>query len=308
MRIRFAFALAILLAGSIFVFNVRKTRAQDAQSQAPAAKANETRTSQATPRAAASDDGKFAAVSIKVDNSGSGRHSANWNLGGGRLRAVNFSLAGFMVYAYQLPANRIIGAPDWFDSEYFDADATTASADDSTDNRGRIQAMLADRFKLIVHYETRDLPVYALVLEKPGKLGPQLEMTDKNCSNWHKTDLSKPNAASSETSSPDDVNCGDTSGSANNKRARYLGHGVGMDKLVEVLSGSPSHAFVERPIVDRTGLTGNVDFVLEFAMPQLTPSNEQASADSPSLPSFTSALREELGLRLESATAPVDVL
>lgn len=81
-----------------------------------------------------------------------------------------------------------------------------------------------------------------------------------------------------------------------------------MDKLLEVLAGSPSHAFVERPIVDRTGLTGNVDFMLEFAMAQLTPSNEQTSADPSALPSFTSALREELGLKLEPATAPVDVL
>jgi uncharacterized protein (TIGR03435 family) len=281
--------LSVLLAAVVYVVGIPRLCAQQAE-------------------ASPADDGKFEAISIKVDESGSGGHSANWNLGGGRLRAVNFSLAGFKVYAYQLPANRIIGAPAWFDSEYFDVDATTAVEDNSTDNRARVQAMLADRFKLTAHRETRELPVYALVLDKPGKLGPHLKMTDANCSVSHATDLSKPNAASTEGTTPDDVNCGDTSGSSGNRRARYLGHGVSMDKLVEVLSGSPSHAFVERPIVDRTGLTGKVDFTLEFAPPQLTAGSEQTNADPSGPPSFTSALREELGLKLEPAAAPVDVL
>ena len=254
------------------------------------------------------DEGKFEAVSIKLDKSGSGRNSLNPNMAGGRLRAVNFSLAGFMTFAYQLPANRIIGAPDWFDSEHFDVDATAASEDNANENRGRIQEMLADRFKLAVHRETRQLPVYALVLDKQGKLGPQLQETDGECSAWHTTNLSQPTAASSETSRPDDINCGDTSGSTGNKRARYLGHDVPIEKLLEILSGSPSHAFVERPIVDRTGLTGKIDFVLEFTLPQLAAGNDQESGDPSAPPSFVTAVREELGLKLESATAPVQVL
>jgi uncharacterized protein (TIGR03435 family) len=265
--------------------------------------------SQSTPAATgpAEDHGAFEVASIKVDKSGSGRHSLSTNLPGGRLRALNVSLAGFMTDAYQIPANRIIGAPDWFDSEYFDIDATSTSESNSDENRGKLQSLLADRFKLAVHHETRELPVYALVLEKPGQLGPQLHISDANCSESHPTDLTKPNAASSESSTPDSINCGDTSGSSGNKRARYLGHGVTMDKLVEVLSGTPSHAYVERPIVDRTGLTGLIDFVLEFTPPQLTPS-DQAAADPSAPPPFTAALHEELGLKLESATGPVDVL
>jgi uncharacterized protein (TIGR03435 family) len=276
------------------------------RAQAPQVSAAQSTAAQA-PATAPPTAEKFDAISIKVDNSGSGRHSLSSNIGGGRLRAVNVSLAGFMVYAYQLPASRIIGAPAWFDSEYFDVDATTATEDNSTDNSARIQAMLADRFKLIVHHETRDLPVYALVLDKPGKLGPQLRLTDANCSNPQKTDLSKPNAASTDNSTPDDVNCGDTSGSTGSKRVRFLGHGVSMDKLIEALSGSPSHAFVERPLIDRTGLTGKVDFELVFTPPQFAPDNEQ-TADPSAPPPFTAALRDELGLKLQSATAPVDVL
>jgi len=254
------------------------------------------------------DQATFEAVSIKVDKSGSFRNSLWPNETGGRLRAVNFSLAGLVTYAYQLPSNRILGAPDWFDSEHFDIDATASGEDNVTGNRGRIKAMLADRFKLAVHHEMRDLPVYALVLAKPGQLGPQLRVSDGNCSAWHATDLSKPNAASTSKSTPDDLNCGDTSSSTSRLRARFLGHGVSLQDLVEALSGMPSYQFVERPIVDRTGLTGKIDFELEFTRPQLVPSNESGESDPSAPPPFTVALGEELGLKLEPATAPVDVL
>jgi uncharacterized protein (TIGR03435 family) len=254
------------------------------------------------------DESKFDAVSIKVNNSGSGRNSLSPNMAGGRLRAVNVSLAGFLTFAYDLPANRIFGAPDWFDTEHFDVDATASSEGNSDDNRARIKSFLADRFKVAVHHETRQLPVYALVLDKPGKLGPQLQMSDGDCSTWHVTNLSQPNAASSPSSTPDSINCGDTSGSTGRLVARFLGHGVTMEQLVQVLSGTPSRPYVERPIVDRTGLTGLIDFVLEFAPPQFAPSNDQASADPSAPPSFTTALHDELGLKLESATGPVDVL
>lgn len=300
MKIYSQFALSILFAATVCGVGISRLRAQETGSASTPAQAG-------TSQAPATNEGKFEAISIKVNDSGSGRNSLSPNLDGGRLRAVNVSLATFMVYAYHLPANRIMGGPGWFDSEHFDVDAT-AAGEDADANRYRIQSMLTDRFKLLTHHETRNLPVYALMLNKVGALGPQLRMTDKSCDTWHQTDLTKPNAASSENSAPDDVNCGSTSGATNNRRARFLGHGVSMDKLLEVLAGSPSHAFVERPIVDRTGVTGNVDFVLEFAMPQLAPSNEQASADPSALPSFTSALREELGLKLESASAQVDVL
>jgi uncharacterized protein (TIGR03435 family) len=303
MRIRAAVALAIPFALSICALGFRCVHAQDAQNRVSPETAA-AGASQMPP--AAANDGEFETISIKVNNSGSGRHSADWDLAGGRLRAVNFSLAGFMVYAFQLPANRIVGAPDWFDSEFFDIDATAATPDNSTDNRDRIQAMLADRFKLAAHRETRDLPVYALVLERPGTFGPRLKLTDANCSNRHATDLSKPNAASTANTTPDDVNCGDTSGNAAT-HARYLGHGVSMEKLLEVLSGPPSHAFVERPIVDRTGITSKIDFTLEFTPAQFAPRND-APPDPSALPSFTTALSEELGLKLESAMAPIDVL
>jgi uncharacterized protein (TIGR03435 family) len=292
------FAFAIFSGSAILVAPYLGAQASDTQP---------TQTAAASDKPAANTR-SFDAISIKVDTSGSGRHSLSPNIGGGRLRGVNISLATLMIVAYQIPGNRILGTPSWFDSEYFDIDATTSDGTGADNNFDRIKAMLADRFKLTAHDETRNLPVYALLLDKPGKLGPQLRASDANCSNWQKTDLSKPNAASDEHSTPDDVNCGDDSGSTNNVRTRYVAHGVGMDKMIEVLAGPPAHPNVERPIVDQTGLTGKFDYVLEYRSPFAVAASANGASDPAAAPSFETALREELGLKLQPATAPVGVL
>jgi len=150
--------------------------------------------------------------------------------------------------------------------------------------------------------------VYDLVLATPGKLGPQLEMNSGNCSDFQQTDLSKPTAASAANSTHASINCGDISSSGGRARIRILGRGVTTAKLVEVLSGSPSQQFVERPIVDRTGLMGTIDFDLLFAPPQAMTTGDHASPD-PSAPApFEPALREELGLQLKGDTGSVDVI
>jgi uncharacterized protein (TIGR03435 family) len=247
----------------------------------------------------------FDVISIKVNKSGGGRHSFSPNLPGGRMRAVNISLAGFLTVAYQIPANRIIGAPNWFASEYFDVEATSEADNSGDENRLRLKTLLADRFKLVIHRETRQLPIYALVFVKPGKLGPELHLSDGNCGSFTATDLSKPSAASSGPSTPASLNCGDVSSSANAVKIRYLGRSISMDKLLETLAGFPEDPNVDRPIVDRTGLTGMIDFTLELARPQL---GQSGTPPDESLPSFATALQEQLGLKLESQTGPVDVL
>jgi uncharacterized protein (TIGR03435 family) len=77
-----------------------------------------------------------------------------------------------------------------------------------------------------------------------------------------------------------------------------------MDKLVDTLVGSPANPNVDRPVVDRTGLGGTIDFTLEFAPPE----RPQGTPPDESLPTFYTALQEELGLKLQPQTGPVDVL
>jgi uncharacterized protein (TIGR03435 family) len=243
----------------------------------------------------------FEAASIKLDRSGSGRHSINQDLPGGRLRAINVSLAGFMRAAYQVPASRILATPAWFDSEYFDVEAISADDNSGDENRLRLQALLADRFKLVIHHETRQLPVYALVLAKPGRLGPQFHVNDGNCDSA--PPATSPGFPAGQPGAH--LNCGDTSGDANRSGVHYSGRKISMDKFLIALAGPASDRNLDRPVVDRTGLTGTFDFTLEFS-----PLSNVAGASSGSLtlPSLFTALEEQLGLKLKTETAPVDVI
>ena len=161
-----------------------------------------------------------------------------------------------------------------------------------------LQSLLAQRFKLVVHHETRQVPQYVLVLSKAGRTGPQLTVHDSECV--------EP-APGQPPPSPNGAGlCGFRS-----RRGRsagtvdLVGEKVTIDMLAERLSQN-----VGRKVINRTGLSGDFDFTCEFAAVEepTSQSGADASADS-SLPStiFT-ALQEQLGLKLESQNGPVDVL
>jgi uncharacterized protein (TIGR03435 family) len=253
-------------------------------------------------RQAAGDKVAFDVASVRPNKSGGGRHSLNLGLPGGRVKGINVSLAGLMTAAYQISANRIFGAPAWFDSEQFDIEATSEGNSTVDQNRLRLQSLLADRFKLASHHETRKLPVYALVLSKPGKLGPQLHLNDEKCD--PSPPAASPDFPASGGTTPS-LNCGDTSGEATLSVVRYSGRKIAMSQFLATLTGSPTTPNVDRPIVDRTGLSGAIDFSIEFAPASRADGGASGSTAPPSL--FT-ALQEQLGLKLESQTGPVDVL
>jgi uncharacterized protein (TIGR03435 family) len=299
-KLNVSWALALGAAGVIAVLapgaHGQATAAQGATdsakpvASAPAAQSTETPTL------------AFDVASIKLDKSGSGRHSISTNLPGGRLRAINVSALELMSVAYDAMASRILNAPPWFNSAYFDIDAT---ADDDTttpeQNEVRMQALLAERFKLAMHRETRQLPVFALVLVKPGKLGPQLQVDDGKC------DSSQPWPPPSSLPSGGtalSVSCGSIADNGNNSGSHAAGRSISMDQFLSALAGPTGYPRVDRPIVDRTGLTGPLDFTLDFAPTSVNP----VAADESALPSFFTALREQLGLELKSDTGPVDVI
>jgi uncharacterized protein (TIGR03435 family) len=284
-------AIGIAAVAMLLVFAIASTPRVRAQSQpAPA-------------QTTAAPSSSFEAASIKINRSGSGRHSLSPNLPGGRLRAINVSLAGLMMSAYQAPATRILGAPSWFDSEYFDIDATSEGDNSGDENHVRLQTLLADRFKLVIHHETRQLPIYALVLAKPGKLGPQLHLDGEKCDDSSPAD--SPGFPPLPGTTPPSLKCSDLSGGVNPDRAHYSGRNISMERFLETLAGSASRPNVDRPVVDQTGLSGNIDFTLEFA-PQ---SVVDTGAPGPSaLPSIFTALEEQLGMKLKTETGPVDVI
>jgi uncharacterized protein (TIGR03435 family) len=251
----------------------------------------------------------FDVSSIKPSKS-DGRNSVRNAPEPGRFRGVNITLRLLIANAYQLTTGesvtRIIGSPNWIDSEHFDVEAKAEGNKSPDQMRLMLQSLLSDRFKLALHRETRQLPVYALVLAKPGKMGPQLKphSDDAKC-------VSPDAKAPPSLPRPGDALpafCGEFAMFGAPPSLREAGNKITIAMLVEQLGN-----FVDRPIVDRTGLTGTFDATLEFAFAFRQggadgTANAMISSDPSGPPSIFTALQEQLGLKLESQKGPVEVL
>jgi uncharacterized protein (TIGR03435 family) len=160
-----------------------------------------------------------------------------------------------------------------------------------------VQTLLEDRFKLTFHHETRQLPVFALVLDKPGKTGPQLRLhpDDTPCS------VASPNAEG-----PPATITGQWSSQAAPGRLRAGARNVPMSMIVDNLFKRQTTG-VDRPILDKTGLTGNFDFTIEFVLASNLPLRGGEPPD-PDGPTFEEALKEQLGLKLEPQNGPTEIV
>lgn len=204
-------------------------------------------------------------------------------LPGGGLRISAATLKFLVTEAYQVRSFEISGGAGWIATDRFDivakSDRTAAPDEIPIDPRQitqkqyqtmrelmrpRLQALLADRFQLKLHRETREESVYALVVDKNGT------------------------KVQSSTSFRG-LHIG---------RGELTGDGATMEMLVSALAGQ-----LRRPVLDRTGLKGAFDFKLEWA-----PDTDSTSTVDSSGPSIFTALREQVGLRLESTKGPVEVL
>jgi bla regulator protein BlaR1 len=228
---------------------------------------------------------------------------------GGRFSA-DFPLTTYITFAYKLsltPDQRqsmIAHLPNWVATDRFDIQARVEGNPTKDQMRLMMQSLLAERFKLAVHFETQVVPVLAMVLVKAGKTGPKLRPHSEgvpceatpatNGPPAHDTDVFPPVCdAYMMTVNP---NAMPRAGSRNTTMALLAGALPGMGKL-------------DRPVVDQTGLTGRFDFSIEWAQESNGPS--PPTADGPADlqgPTFLGALREQLGLKLESAKAPLQIL
>jgi uncharacterized protein (TIGR03435 family) len=216
-------------------------------------------------------------------------------LPGGRFRATNFSLQGLITRAWRIQQSQVEGGPNWIRSEGYDIEAK-AEGDPAADQLWlMVRTLLIERFKLSIRTETRELPVYELIMaRKDGKPGPALrQFSDANC---------RRAAPTGGPVAPFDVDrptCG----------ALYspTGHWIGRDTTIESLTSELTRV-MGRPVSNRTGLTGRFDLDLQWTdLAQLLQpeNNAPPPADGPSFPT---ALQEQLGLKLESTKGPVDVL
>jgi uncharacterized protein (TIGR03435 family) len=222
---------------------------------------------------------------------------------GGRFTATNVQLRSLIALAYDLVDAPILGGPAWITTDRFEIVAKAEASASIEQIRLMLQALLKERFKLAAHTDTRELPVYTLVIARgDGRLGPKLRAAAVG-------------------------DCPEATGPGGRARARWIAPtekqpscgiriGIGGKNLeawgvtMAQLSNSLSTS-LHQPVHDRTGLTGRFDLDLEWSEQRAArlPTDDAHGISSPDdgVSIFT-AVKEQLGLKLEPANGPVEVL
>jgi len=217
---------------------------------------------------------------------------------GGRYIGQNMSLRLLIKTAYGVHDSQIVSGPSWIDSDRWDINAKAEGYKDATTFRDQarlmVRPLLADRFKLVLHHEQRELPVYALVLAKAnGKFGPQFRRNDgRDCDKA----LPPLPAVEGAAEQPFLMPCGADLFNPRHLAARAM-------TLTYILIGL-ARTTIDRVVVDHTGLTGKFDWEVQWVPDDL----RVDGASRPEGPSMFAAFRQQLGLKLEPARDRVDVL
>jgi bla regulator protein BlaR1 len=231
---------------------------------------------------------------------------------GGRFRASNISLLDYVRFAYKLTDGQIqilqANAPKWIASTRFDIEAKSENPNPTKDQmRLMMQSLLAKRFKMVVHTETRELPVLAMVLVKPVKLGPQLRphsADDGACSN---VVASADHPSEPESPSAVPAVCGDLMSVGVPSAPSHVRIGGRKVPLTVLAAHLSEMGQFDRPVLDRTGLSGTFDFVLEWGPdPASVSATPEDHVDRQTY--LEEALQDQLGLTLKRQKAPMDVL
>lgn len=256
------------------------------------------------------DASTFEVASVKRNTSGSGQRSAGFQPGG-RFTARNMTLRGLIAAAYgtpqPLPLYRIMGGPGWIDSDRFDIDARATT--DLSDLPGKpgwsprgqemLRALLAERFRVAAHREERELPAYALVkARRDGRLGSRLVVSrDDECQ--------QTSAAAASRASREQPVCGAYQFVPSD---RVIGRHLTMDEIARFIMLNA----VDRPVLNRTELSGHFTIDLEFTRGLQSPESQVATGEKPPAEfagtSIFTAVQEQLGLKLEPTRTQLEVV
>lgn len=237
---------------------------------------------------AAQDTGaaRFEAVTIKPTVSPVPNGASFGGGGPTRWVVTNGAARNLILSAYPSTTSDLIGAPDWVHNDYYDVVAVSARPATRTVQEAMLRAMLADRFKLQLHTESRQRDGYALVVARDDRrLGSSLRRVGTDCAAYNQA--LRENRPLPDVSAPTN---GSPLCSMSMGRGRLLSGGRTMQELAGSVQGVAG-----RPIVDRTGLEGDYEFTLDYS----------AGPEGPSI--FTS-LEEQLGLKLQPTRVPIEVL
>lgn len=262
----------------------------------------------------AADSPAFEVASVKLNKTGD--FAQFFRTQPGQFTITNVPARQIIQFAYQLQPFQIVGGPDWLLKDRFDVVAKTPANTPPLGPPGAnpgpspmalmVQNLLAERFKLRVHRDTREMPIYALVLARPGgKLGTNIERPTVDCAAVRGRGPGPGGAPAGPPAPPkpgERPPCGMFMGPGN-----IAAGSVTMAQFANSLA-----ARVGRPVIDKTGLDGLWAFDLSFAaeLPpgaQLPPGVQLPPTD-PNAPTLFTALQEQLGVKLDATKGPVDVV
>jgi uncharacterized protein (TIGR03435 family) len=240
----------------------------------------------------------------------------------GRLTAQNVTLRMLVMTAYNKQPFEIVGGTSWWNSNKFDITAKAEDGSAGLDQmRTMLQGLLADRFKLKAHVETREVPIYNLVLARgDGRFGPKMKASTDSCPDFKeqqqkmleaiakggvsaiqslmgKPGENKPCTMTQIPPSPDNPGLG------------FKGTGQSLELLVLLLTQLSG-----RPVIDKTGLTGLHDFELTISLQTLQAIYQDLGVtlplppNLPEGPALMTTIQEDLGLKLDSQRGPSEVL
>jgi len=233
---------------------------------------------------------EFDVASVKT--SAPGARESVLRTPAGRVDAKNVSLKLLISSAYGVDGFEISGAPSWINSDRFDVEAKAGSGETRNQMMPMLQSLLDDRFKLKAHRETKEGPIFIMTLAKGGLKLQSLKEGD--CGPF---DPDNPTPAAGQKPT-----CGVLRSGRGGPNMTMEGVGVSAANLARTLT-----LMLGRPVKDNTGIAGPFGALrLEYAPPYVTA--DPAPSSNAAGPSIVTALQEQLGLKLESAKGPVEVL
>jgi len=234
---------------------------------------------------------RFDVASVKQDTSGE-QPSNNWQPSPGRVNYQNTQILQLIRAAYGDFSLRAEGYPDWTVSERYDVDVRFPADTPAPVTGQMLRQLLIDRFKMVARLETRQVQVYELVMARPDRtLGPQLKPGNSVCAPGSQD-------PPAECRSRISVSGGTLSFPYNTM--------AGFARTLTTMQG-----MLGRPVIDKTGLTGNYSINLTFAgteAPDLRGPAGGSPAPASDAPSIFTALQEQLGLRLDGTQGPVQFI
>jgi uncharacterized protein (TIGR03435 family) len=263
--------------------------------------------------ASAQDSPTFEVASIRPSSEQVAQVSAGMRVAGSQVRMTAMSVKEFIVIAYGAKPQQIAG-PEWLGQTRFDIAATIPAGESAAQVPQMLRALLAERFQMTMHRETKEFPVYVLGVARGGpKFEPSKAPAPTAENNGEKPPAVNVTASGSSAGTAVDLGRGSSFAFGNN---RFEVKKMTMASFAEVLT-----RFVDRPVLDQTGLTGEYDVVLNIApedyMPLMIRSGVNAGVSLPpqalrlldgaNADPLSGPLRD-VGLTLESKRAPLEVV